>query len=291
VGKRVEGFPEQISGLQTMDEASAVALKFRAFAGQVSVDWTTQLKEVVQRLRSFFSCKLSALVNAFTINSYVFGKFLYHTEFAGLPPEALLRDQACNSCSNGTGQAPWNGWPAPQPAEQRKSKFAGVARHNLVGHPCEGGFGLLPLEEYLNSRQAPWLLQLVAGDVEKPWSAVGRRLLFVIATSSSHALHCLPLHAPVLSLRGSKVGSGRPTDGCRRCCIACSTLYYLCHRLKSRERNCLGTGVIPYPYGEILSCWMLGGTGSAGALLSCTKLKTVGAALAAMAVVGDCVTT
>ncbi|KAL4514672.1 hypothetical protein Ndes2437B_g01046 [Nannochloris sp. 'desiccata'] len=57
--------------------------------------------------------------------------------------------------------------------------FAGVAAVNLVGHPKEGAFGLMPLAEHVKARAARWPLRLVTEDLAcpTPWVRVARALV------------------------------------------------------------------------------------------------------------------
>ena len=57
--------------------------------------------------------------------------------------------------------------------------FAGVAAANLVGHPKDGGLGVMSLKEHVKARAVKWALRLVTEDHNRPtpWVRIARALL------------------------------------------------------------------------------------------------------------------
>ncbi|KAH7617816.1 hypothetical protein NADE_000021 [Nannochloris sp. 'desiccata'] len=94
------------------------------------------------------------------------GTFLYHAEFAGLQQDNELKKWIAAVVDRSQGPPPGRG-------------FAGVAAVNLVGHPKEGAFGLMPLAEHVKARAARWPLRLVTEDLAcpTPWVRVARALV------------------------------------------------------------------------------------------------------------------
>ncbi|KAL4514486.1 hypothetical protein Ndes2526A_g03954 [Nannochloris sp. 'desiccata'] len=136
------------------------------FTGEVSVDWQEMKNRVAGKLAKISRLNLSCFGRAFSVNSYALGTFLYHAEFAGLQQDNELEKWIAAVVDRSQGPPPGRG-------------FAGVAAVNLVGHPKEGAFGLMPLAEHVKARAARWPLRLVTEDLAcpTPWVRVARALV------------------------------------------------------------------------------------------------------------------
>lgn len=153
--------------MPVVHSAKAVGLWFEEFTGAVSVDWEEIKTRIVQRLSKIARCKLSAFGRAFAVNAYALSTFLYHAEFTDVDAAFLLTLQPLIAAVVDREESP--------PGHG----FAGIAAANLVGHPKNGGIGLMPLEEHMKARVAKWAMKLVTDDVDhpSPWIRVARALM------------------------------------------------------------------------------------------------------------------
>jgi hypothetical protein len=158
--------PAEIEGMPVVHKAKALGLWFEEFTGEVSIDCDEIKSRVANRLTKISRLNLSGFGRAFAVNSYALGTFLYHTEFAGLVLDNDMERWIAAVIDRAEGPPPGRG-------------FTGVAAANLVGHPKEGGIGLMPLEEHVKARAAKWALRLVTEDFDRPtpWVRVARALL------------------------------------------------------------------------------------------------------------------
>lgn len=158
--------PAEIEGMPVVHRAKALGLWFEEFTGEVSVDWQEMKNRVAGKLAKISRLNLSCFGRAFSVNSYALGTFLYHAEFAGLQQDNELEKWIAAVVDRSQGPPPGRG-------------FAGVAAVNLVGHPKEGAFGLMPLAEHVKARAARWPLRLVTEDLAcpTPWVRVARALV------------------------------------------------------------------------------------------------------------------
>jgi hypothetical protein len=152
-------------------ESKAKALGVTHMAtGQSTVDWSTLLSKVQGKLTSISRLPLSMFGRAFAANGYAHSKLLYAAEFVGLPPACVL-----TAIKRDVGHLVDKGW-APQ-ANGRRSGFTGVAAKMQVGHPREGGCGVMPLEQHILSRHVMWAVRLITAKPDIPWVHVARHLV------------------------------------------------------------------------------------------------------------------
>jgi hypothetical protein len=96
--------------------------------------WDTRLAAAERGLHAVARLALSAMGKGMAAAAYVLSTFLYHAEFAGLPPPAVL-DPFWASVTGAVG-------PGVLPSRL------------LTGSPSQGGFGLLPLHDHTRARHA-----------------------------------------------------------------------------------------------------------------------------------------
>ncbi len=159
-GHKVHGVPwvasvEALGVVHTADGAS-------------SINWAAKLAVVRDCYAKVAALPLSMFGRAFAASGYALSKLLYAAEFAGLPESGMLQElQRLMARLVDRGLAP---------ASQQR-KFAGVNARLLVGHPREGGCGVMPLQQHITARHAMWALRLVQGDPSTPWVRVARCIL------------------------------------------------------------------------------------------------------------------
>jgi hypothetical protein len=214
IGAPVDNLPTHLAGMPMVSRAKALGLVFQAFTASVTVDWDAQLHIVGRRLRTIVGCQLSVFGRATATNTYALSAFLYHAEYAGLPSDDRLADlYTVVAAAVERGVAPHKDWPGPRVGAPPRRKFAGIAAPKLVGHPSEGGVGLMALGPHVASRQAKWLLELVAGDASVPWIRLGRHVLQQIFTSTSCDTKGLTRLALLAPKRGTHPGSYQGWEG------------------------------------------------------------------------------
>ena len=164
--------PTTIAGMPVVHKAKALGLWYEEFTGAVSVDWTEMLDKATQRLNKISRCKLSVFGRAFACNAYALSTFLYHAEFTGVDASFLANLTTRMAAVIDRSQP-------HRPAGPAGRKFTGVAAANLVGHPKNGGFGLMSVVEHVQARAAKWPLRLASASLDSttPWIRVARALL------------------------------------------------------------------------------------------------------------------
>ena len=170
-----EPLPATLHGLPVASSVKALGLNFSQFSGAVSVNWNTMIESVRERIGKIVNCKLSLFGRAFAVNGYVLSRFLFHSQFVGLPEGITQKSELFNMVAAAVDRKlclrPRG---VPGPSQQR---FAGISRDILQGHPKLGGIGLLPLEEHVNARLIWWACRLLTAPVTIPWVAIGRAVL------------------------------------------------------------------------------------------------------------------
>ena len=181
IGAVPEVLPAVVGGLKVVGEATALGLTFGSDAAPTA-RWPELLEGVRNRYDRIASLSLSVFGRGFASAAYGVSTVLYHAEFAGPPPRAVLDElTSLTAMLVDGGKGPSSLSRAGQAGQpqgvQSGRRFAGLASWVLPGRPSEGGFGTLPFEQHIYSRQAKWGLQLVLGSDEVPWVAVARELL------------------------------------------------------------------------------------------------------------------
>ena len=179
IGAVPAGLPAVVQGLTVVREASALGLTFGSDAAPAA-RWPELLEGVCKRYDRIASLSsLSVFGRGFASAAYGVSTVLYHAEFAGQPSRGVLdKLQRLTARLVDGGRGPGSPTRAGQPeVGQLRQWFAGLAGWVLPGRPAEGGFGTLPFEEHICSRQAKWALQLAMGSEQVPWIAVARELL------------------------------------------------------------------------------------------------------------------
>lgn len=183
VGDVPAGLPDFCHGLRVVSAATCLGLTFDS-AAVPSADWPALLEGVkgcYARLARL--PKLSVFGRGFASAAYGVSKMLYHAEFAGCPPPAVVSELDSTTAKVVERRL------APGDTTRR---FAGLAGWVLPGRPAHGGFGTLPWHQHIISRHAKWGLQLVLGPADVPWIAVARALLQQCAGAAT-AMHPLGL--------------------------------------------------------------------------------------------------
>jgi hypothetical protein len=126
------------------------------------------VEKALHALERLAGLHLSMFGRAAGSAGYALSPFLFHAEFCGLPPAALL-DELCSKVAKlvDRGQAP----------RDSQRRFAGVKQQLLSGSPVVGGFGALPLREHVTARHAVWAVRLLAGPGTAPWVGIARAML------------------------------------------------------------------------------------------------------------------
>jgi exonuclease III len=175
-------------GLAVVQEAKALGLVFRT-DGSTSVDWQSRMHGVEIKYASIAKLPLSVFGRGFASASYGVSKLLYHAEFAGMPPPAIIAQlEKFTAKLVDRAQAP----------HDTQRKFSGVAGTLLPGHPKAGGFGALPWRQHIQARHAVWAARLLHDRSDKPWLMVARHMLhsnqlrMLVASS-----HITPMPAPL----------------------------------------------------------------------------------------------
>jgi hypothetical protein len=145
--------------------ASAKALGIRINAlGKPVEDWGGRAEGVGKILRRIKGRHMSMFGNAFGFAGYG-TPFLYCAEHGGGPtaaPRKALQGHITELLAS--------------PTRGHKKPFYAVKGGVLVGHPREGGFGLLPVEQHVRARHAVRLVNLVNQEHRQPenWGALAR---------------------------------------------------------------------------------------------------------------------
>jgi hypothetical protein len=157
----------QLHGLPLVGAAQAIGVTHTA-TGQSIVNWQEKMEVVRRCLTKLASLPLSVFGRAFACSGYALSTLLFAAEFVGLPAQGTLDElQRLIARLVDRGLAP----------DAKVKKFAGVRADLLMGHPREGGCGVMPLKEHILARQAMWAVRLLQGDGNTPWVHVARHIL------------------------------------------------------------------------------------------------------------------
>ena len=188
-----EPLPATLHGLPVASSVKALGLTFSQFSGAVAVNWNSMIESVRERIDKIVNCKLSLFGRAFAVNGYALSRFLFHSQFVGLPEgprKSELFNLAAAAVDRKLCLRPRG---VPGPSQQR---FAGIKRDILQGHPKSGGIGLLPLEEHVNARLIWWACRLLTASVTIPWVAIGRAVLTRLISGSQWGFYGIPALQP-----------------------------------------------------------------------------------------------
>lgn len=168
IGAVPADLPPTAHGLEVVSAASSLGVTFGG-AGGGGARWQELLAGVEAAYTRIASLRrLSIFGRGLASAAYGVSRLLYHSEFAGHPPTAIVAAlERATSRLVDRGQAP----------ADATRRFAGVAGDLLPGRPADGGFGALPWLEHISARHAWWGLQLVLAPADAPWAAVARALL------------------------------------------------------------------------------------------------------------------
>ena len=162
------GLPDTLCGLRVVQQTRVLGVQLHAGTAAPTMDWEAAMERVSSCLSRVAGLKLSPFGYAAATSGYALSQILYHAEYAGLPPPAMVATVMGNVAKLVDGGR------APGSSGRR---FTHVRAELLPGPPSSGGFGLLPLEAHIRARWAAWLYRLVAGDGHAPWEAVAAELL------------------------------------------------------------------------------------------------------------------
>ena len=149
--------PPAVGGLQLVGRAVALGIAFsnvdhRLVPASPSADWAALLDAVRSVSDKVCRVGLSAFGRSFAISGYGVSKLLYHAEYGGMPPAAVLEElQRATRIVVDMGRVPGVRGAVPP----------GLLAELLPGHPSVGGFGLLPWLEHIRARHAVWGLRLI----------------------------------------------------------------------------------------------------------------------------------
>jgi hypothetical protein len=136
--------------------------------GQSRVVWQDKLQVVQQCFANVAASPLSMFGRAFACSGYGLSKLLYAAEFVGLPAAQQVQElQRLTARLVDRGLSP---------ASQER-KVAGVRSDLLVGHPRDGGCGVMALEQHIHARHAMWAIRMMLGDDHTPWVHVACHIL------------------------------------------------------------------------------------------------------------------
>ena len=157
--------------------------------------WQERLAAVWERYEKLRRMPLSAFGRAFAATGYGLGRLLFHMEFAGLPPSAMLAKLTA-ATARLVDESPGDAGRRRASGEHRR--LTGVASVLQPGHPSLGGLGLLPLLRHIRARHLWWAVTFVRdaalAEDRPPWVDVTRA---VLARTMPHASP-LSLLRPVL---------------------------------------------------------------------------------------------
>ena len=212
VGSVPPTLPSPPGGLQLAESATALGITFHSGVAPATVDWAPRLAKVRRSHTRLARLRLSTFGRGFGSAAYGVSQLLYDAEFIGPPPPPLL-----TSLQADIAKLVERGLP---PASTRRA-FAGVRGPLLIGSPCDGGFGVLPLAEHIRARQAGWLVRLAREGPTRPWVAVAMALFRTVAPNMTplRVLFWRPVPAdrlrlapPLIQLLDSVHSLPPPTD-------------------------------------------------------------------------------
>ena len=191
IGEVPADLPPTAHGLRVVSSATALGVAFGAAA-----DPASRWDGLVDTINACYSKvaslpKLSMFGRGFANAAYGISKALYHAEFTGLPPAAVLQ-----GLDRTTTKLVVRG----DARSATSTAFNSVAGWALPGRPANGGFGVLAWPQHITSRHARWALRLILGPADTPWVAVARELLRCCAGGlGDHPLGLLlwPADAPL----------------------------------------------------------------------------------------------
>ena len=164
--------PPTAHGFTIGETATALGITFAAGTAPPSADWPARLAGVQRRYSQLADLRLSAFGRGFCSGAYGLSTLLYHAEFVGLPPPAVLEE-----VDRWTAKLVDRG---QKPTDSARA-FAGVPGRLLAGSPKEGGLGALPWVAHLLARHVAWARRLICGDSSTPWIWVARQLVASVA--------------------------------------------------------------------------------------------------------------
>jgi hypothetical protein len=141
-----------MAGMRVVDRAKALGIELDVTGAPV-VDWGARVSAVGSKYSRLARMGLSVFGKSFGAAAYGISKLLQCAELAGAPPpEHALALRKATARLVAAGQGP--GGP--------KKPFHAISHEHLLGHPREGGFGMLALPEHVRAREAVLLVGVVA---------------------------------------------------------------------------------------------------------------------------------
>ena len=157
----------KLAGLPVVGGAQALGVMHMA-DGRSEVVWQQLVDAVEDRYAKICRLPLSRFGRAFAASGYGLSKLLYAAEFVGVPPQSVLDTLQASTAKLVDRALP------PQASQQG---FPGISAQALVGHPRDGGFGVMPLEQHIRARHAKWAIRLMCACDSIPWVHVARSIL------------------------------------------------------------------------------------------------------------------
>ena len=155
-----------VAGVRLAAQTNTLGLTFRN--GDVDVGWGARMPELLRRTDRLAGLPLSMFGRGLGSAGYVVSTILYHAEFGGSPPPAMVRElQRLIAKLVVQGAAPAD--------DQRR--FAGIRAELIVGSPSSGGLGVLPFVEHMRARWAKWAARLLTDSGGAPWVRLARGIL------------------------------------------------------------------------------------------------------------------
>jgi len=155
-----------------------------------AMDWPELQQRVLKRQAKLasFPKPFSAFGRGLGSSGYAMARILYHAEFAGCPPPAVL-----NRLEKATAALVDR---AADPTQPSRRRVAGVSASLQHSRPADGGFGVLALREHIHARHALWAVKFVmarAAGEQTPWVLLAQQQLCHALDREAHPLELLGL--------------------------------------------------------------------------------------------------
>jgi hypothetical protein len=147
---RSQPLPEAVCGVPVRTSFKALGV-VNSNSLLTSRDTHTYWQDLVSKVSTTYDklsrLRLSAMGRGLAASTFGVSRFLYHAEFMGLPPPAVL--QQLHDLSRKLVDA------------NNKDGPPGVPSQLLSGAPSAGGFGLLPWQQHIIGRHLVWACRLL----------------------------------------------------------------------------------------------------------------------------------
>lgn len=156
---QLQHHPAAVAGMRVVQVATALNLPVSNSEVPPQLDWDKLLAPAWRRMQLIARLAGSAFLRASTVSSYCLQTVTWHMEHGGPPAKscmAKLASKAARLVDRRLGP------------EDRDQRLTGVPAALLPGPPRTGGFGLLPLCEHVQARNAVWAAQLALYSIAAP---------------------------------------------------------------------------------------------------------------------------